>query len=65
MKNFNETNFIQDLNSSGIFENIINKTNVLNTKYDIFHDHFLKTLDRHASFPKLSINRSFGVNVNQ
>ena len=47
MKNFNETKFVQDLNSFGIFENIINETNVLNTKYDIFHDHFLKTLDRH------------------
>ena len=54
MKNFNETKFIEDLNSFSIFENIINENNV-NTKYDIFHDYFLKTtLDMHAPFKKLS-----------
>ena len=53
MKNFDGTKFIEDLNSFNIFENIINENNV-NTKYDIFHDHFLKTLDKHAPFRKLS-----------
>ena len=33
------------------FETIINENNV-NIKYDIFHDQFLKTLDRHALFKK-------------
>ena len=43
MKNFDETKFIEDLNSFNIFENIINENNV-NTKYDIFHDHFLNPI---------------------
>ena len=37
MKNFNETKFIEDLNSFSIFEFIINENND-NTKCDIFHD---------------------------
>ena len=59
MKSFDETKVIEDLNSFSIFENIINENNV-NTKYDIFHDHCLKTLDtvqaihNNTDFPKMN-----------
>ena len=53
MKNFNETSFVADLTSNDIYDSINNETDV-NTKYEIFHDHFLKTLYEYAPLKILS-----------
>ena len=47
MKNFNENSFIAELTSNDIYDSI-NNENDANTKYEIFHDHFLKTLEKYA-----------------
>ena len=53
MKNFNENSFIAELTSNDIYDSI-NNENDANTKYEIFHDHFLKTLEKYAPIKKIS-----------
>ena len=53
MKNFNENSFIAELTSNDIYDSI-NNENDANTKYEIFHDHFLKTLEKYAPLKKKS-----------
>ena len=49
MKNFNENSFIHvaQLTANDIYDGINNKNDV-NTKYEIFHDHLLRTPEKYA-----------------
>ena len=53
MKNFDAEKFAIELNSEVIFRCIINENDV-NGKYEIFHQHFLKTLSNNALLRQLS-----------
>ena len=53
MKNFDAEKFATELNSEVIFHSIINENDV-NGKYEIFHQHFLKTLNNNAPLKQLS-----------
>ena len=61
MKNFNENSFIAELTSNDIYDSI-NNENDANTKYEIFHDHFLKTLEKYAPLKKY-LKRNKGTNI--
>ena len=53
MKNFDAEKCATELNSEVIFRSIINENDV-NGKYEIFHQHFLKTLNNNAPLRQLS-----------